>query len=206
MHKAVYPLTETHGVPGLMLPFILAQLSVHNASLVKRPIHKAGLAVDELPLHRPEIAAVAGDGAMVPHDKVLAFGDGYFILGPVIGVTRRHVGFGQRPVIHEDLPTINAEMVSRHRDNPLDVALGWITRIVEYDDVTVVHIAHVVRQLVDEEPVLVLQHGHHTGAFYADRLVQEQDNEDGHSDRRKYVAQPPKRCTRRCTVHHFTRV
>ena len=44
--------------------------SVDDACLVERPVHEAGLAVDQVVVNRAEVATVGRDGAVVAHDEV----------------------------------------------------------------------------------------------------------------------------------------
>ena len=45
-----------------------------------------------------------------------------------------------------------------------------------------------VDELVDEDALLVLERGHHTGAFHLNRLVEKDDEECRDGERNNYVA------------------
>src|ERR1017187_10249372 len=50
---------------------------------------------------------------------------------------------------------VDSQPVARQRNHALDVALLVVARILEYDSVALVNIPHAIRNLVDEQAVLV---------------------------------------------------
>jgi hypothetical protein len=163
---------------------------VDEAGLIHGPIDEGGLAVDEGAWDGAEVAAVAGDGTVVAHDEVFAFGDGHLGLGTVVLKLDGNVGFGERDAVDPDRSVVDAEVVSGKGDDSLDVALGAVLGIEEDDHVAAVDVLKAVGELVDEETILILEHGKHAGAFYADWLVEEEDDEHGNSDGDDQVARP----------------
>ena len=85
---------------------------------------------------------------------------------------------------------VDPEIVARKSDHPLNIAFLVVMRIQEDHHVSAVDLADAVRHLVDEQAVLILQHGQHAGAFDAYRLIEEDDDEGRNSDRDDQIPQP----------------
>jgi hypothetical protein len=80
-------------------------------------------------------------------------------------------------------------MVSRQGDDALDVAFFRVAGVVEDDDVATLDGGKAIDKLVDEEAVAVFQAGQHGGAFDADRLIENEDDEYHYATNEK-VTQP----------------
>jgi hypothetical protein len=163
---------------------------VDYAGLVHGPVDEGGFAVDEGAGDGAEVAAVAGDEAVVAHDPEVSGGDDAFGLGTVVAVTERDVGLVEWEVVHVDGSAVDAEGVAGKSDNALDVTLGVVAGIEKDDDVAAVDGLEAIGELVDEEAVLILQAGEHTGAFDAHGLVEEEDDEERDGDGDEDVARP----------------
>src|SRR5262249_55988443 len=87
-------------------------------------------------------------------------------------------------VIHKNLPGVDPDMISGHCDHALDIALRWIIRVAKYHDIPALNRLQAIDELVNENPLLILERGHHAGAFDLHRLVQKDDDEgrDGKGD------------------------
>ena len=74
------------------------------------------------------------------------------------------------------------DVVAGNTDHALDVALRSVSRIAEDDDVAALDRLPTIHELVDEDALLVLEAGHHAGAFHLHRLVEKDNNERGDSE------------------------
>ena len=92
--------------------------------------------------------------------------------------------------VHKDPSMVDPQIVARQRNHALDVALLVVVRIQKHHHVAAMNLAHPVRHLVDEQPVLVLEHRQHARAFHAHRLVEKDDDERRDRNRDHQVAQP----------------
>jgi len=81
-------------------------------------------------------------------------------------------------------------VIAGQRDDALDVALLGIARIVKDNDVAPIDGGEAVNEFVDEKPVAVLEARQHAGAFYADGLIEEGDDEDGSDGGNGQIADP----------------
>ena len=161
-----------------------------DAGLVHGPVDEGSLAVDEGAGNGAEIAAVAGDAAVVTHDPEVALGNDNVGQGAVVAVTEGDVGFVEGEAIDQDLAMINAEVVAGKGYDALDVALGVVAGVEEDDDVAAMDGLEAVGEFVDEEAVLIFEAREHAGAFNADRLIEKQDDEEGDGDGDEHVAGP----------------
>ena len=161
-----------------------------QAGLVHGPVDEGGFAVDEGAGYGAEVAAVRGDGSVVAHDEEIVLGDDHLGLGAVVLIFDGDVGFVEGGAVDVDGSVVDAKVVAWESDDAFDVALGVVLRIEEDDYVAAVDVFEAVGELVDEEAVLVLEHGEHAGAFYADGLVEEEDDEHGDGDGDEEVAGP----------------
>ena len=78
----------------------------------------------------------------------------------------------------------------RDRDYALDVTLRGVAGIAEDDHIAALYWLEAVDELVDENPFLILQRGHHAGAFNFDGLVKKDDEEGRDRQRNQDVAHP----------------
>ena len=85
---------------------------VDDAHFFCRPIDEGCFAVDEPAFDRAEVAAVAGDGAMIAHDEIFVIGDDNFIERTAINEAMRNVGFGDGLTIHDHLSMIDLQLVA----------------------------------------------------------------------------------------------
>ena len=149
-----------------------------DAELVHGPVDEGGFAVDEGAGDGAEVAAVAGDAAVVSHDPEVAGRDDAFGLGAVVAIAEGDVGLLEGDVVDIHSPAVDAEGVAGESDDALDVALGVVAGIEEDDDVAAVDGLETIGELVDEEAILILQAREHASAFDADGLVEEEDDEE----------------------------
>src|SRR5262249_12870491 len=110
--------------------------------------------------------------------------------GADVKVLGGNVGLGQRLVVDINLAVNDANMVARHSDYPLDVALGGIERVVEDNDVATLNGLKLIDELVYENALLVLQTGEHAGALHLYWLIEKDDYEGRDSDRYEEITNP----------------
>jgi len=163
---------------------------VDYAGLVHGPVDERCFAVDEGAGDGAEVAAVAGDVAVVAHDPEVAGGDDAFGLGTLVAEAVGHVGFADGAVVDVHVAVVDADGVAGEGNDALDVALGVVAGIEEDDDVAAVDGFETIGELVDEEAILILQAREHAGAFDADGLVEEEDDEERDGDGDEDVAGP----------------
>jgi hypothetical protein len=161
---------------------------VDYAGLVHGPVDEGCLAVDEGARDGAEVAAIAGDVAVVTHDPEVSGRNDAFGLGAFVAVAVGDVGLAEGVLVDIDRSVVDAEGVARESDDALDVALGVVAGVEEDDDVAAVDGLETVGELVDEEAILILEAREHAGTFHADGLVEEQDDEDGDSEGNEDVA------------------
>ena len=68
-------------------------------------------------------------------------------------------------------------------DDALDIALAGIVGVTEDDDVSAIDAFVAIDEFVDEDSFLIAESGHHAGAFYLHRLINEYDDEGGNGQR-----------------------
>ena len=161
---------------------------VDYAGLVHGPVDEGCFAVDEGAGDGAEVAAVRGDVAVVAHDPEVVGWDDAFGLGALVAITDGDVGLADELIVDVDGAVLDADGVAGESDDALDVALGVVAGVEEDDDVAAVDGLEGVGELVDEEAILILQAGEHAGAFDADGLVEEKDDEDGDGEGDEDVA------------------
>src|SRR5216684_2325926 len=113
-----------------------------------------------------------------------------FTIGAGIGVIARNIVFVERLAVHIDLAVFDADTVAGNSDNALDVTLRSIARIAEDDDIAALDGLPAIDELVDEDPLLVFEAGHHAGAFNLHRLVEKDNDESGDGERDQKIARP----------------
>src|ERR1700675_4411185 len=86
------------------------------------------------------------------------------------------VVFVERLAVHVDVAILDANPVAGNADDALDVALRSVPWIAEDDDVAALDGLPAIDKLVDEDPLLIFEAGHHAGAFNLHRLVEEDNN------------------------------
>src|SRR5580765_7313701 len=91
----------------------------------------------------------------------------------LVCVVSRYVILFDRAVVQKNLAVINADAVPCNTDDALDVTFRRITRIAKHHNVAALNRSKPVDKLVDEDAFLIIQRGHHAGAFYLYRLIQE---------------------------------
>src|SRR4029079_2646713 len=141
--------------------------------LVDRPVPKHGLAVDVACFYRTEVAAIARKVAMIAQDEERTRRNHYLGIGQSVLVRRGYVIFLEHLVIHKDATFHYANVISRHAYHTLDEALLRVPGIAEYDNITSLDRFDAIDELIDEDPLLVVQGGHHGSALDFDRLVKE---------------------------------
>src|ERR1700687_3233392 len=108
----------------------------------------------------------------------------------LVGVGGGYVVFFESLSIYEYFTRFDPDAVSRQADHPFDETLRSIARVAEHHDVATLDRLQAVHVLVDEDTFLVVERGHHAGAFHLHRLIQKNNNERGDSQRDHQVAQP----------------
>src|SRR5665213_1994854 len=127
---------------------------------------------------------------MVPHHEIIMRLDDSLRQRAVILKLHRHISLHHALVVHIDFTVIDAKIVSRQSDDAFDIALRVIAWIKKNHDITTMNIFHAIDHLVDEEAVLVLQHGQHAGSFDPHRLVEKDDDECRYSNGDYQISQP----------------
>src|SRR5579872_3998493 len=84
--------------------------------------------------------------------------------GPGVGIFGRDVLLVERLPVGVYLSGIDADAITGHPDYPLDVALRWVPRIAEDDDIPSTNRFQAINELVDEDPFLIFQRRHHACA------------------------------------------
>src|ERR1039458_785983 len=133
--------------------------------LLHRPIPEHGLAIDVALVNGAKVAAVVRHGAMIAQHKVAVRRNDHFAIGASVGIIGGHVVLVERFAIDVDLPVFDADVISRHANYALDVALGGIAGVAEHHDVASLDWLPAIDELVDEDPFLVFKARHHAGAF-----------------------------------------
>ena len=114
---------------------------------------------------------------MVAHHEVVAFGDDLGAPVVVAAELVRHVAVLERHLVSVHAAVDDADLIARFGDDALDERLLRVDRIVEHHDIADPRIREPVRQLVDDEPVLVLERRRHALALDARNLEAERDDE-----------------------------
>src|SRR5271166_702553 len=157
------------------------------------PIPEDGFAIDEIFIHRAEVATVIGEVAMIAEHEITMRRHHGLGIGAHILVLLGQVWFVQAAFVDEEHAILDPDPIAGDGDHALDVALRGIARIAEYDDIAARNRLQLVNELVDEDPLLVLERGHHAGPFDLDRLIQEDDEERRNRQRDEHVAQPARK-------------
>ncbi len=84
----------------------------------------------------------------------------------------------------------DADGVAFFRDDPLDERLVRIERVVQHHDVAAPRVADAVDQLVDDQPVLILQRRRHAEPLDTGDLESERHDENGVDRRREQRLDP----------------
>ena len=71
------------------------------------PVDKGGFTVDEIAFDGAEFAAVAGDGAMVAENEILAGWDDDRIVGTGVAVVERDVGLIESLAVDDDAAVVD---------------------------------------------------------------------------------------------------
>ena len=89
------------------------------------------------------------------------------------------------------------DILAGHADDPLDVALVGVVGEPEYDDIAALDVAPtdtlylVIDQLINEQPLAVVQLRQHRGALDHHGLDKENAEQDKHDDDQKDIAEQP---------------
>ena len=116
---------------------------------------------------------------MVAHDEVVALLD--HLRAPVVVAAELHrdVLVVQRNVVHVDAPVDDAHRVAFLGDDAFHEHLLGVERVVEHHDVAGPGFAELVHQLVDDQPVVVLERRRHAQAVDARHLDSKRDDQRG---------------------------
>src|ERR1700674_2011912 len=135
---------------------------------------------------------------MVAEDEEAVRRNHNFTIRADVRVIAGDVVFVERLSVHVDLATLDANPVAGDADDALDVALRSVARIAEDDDVAALDGLPAIDKLVDEDPLLIFEAGHHAGAFNLHRLVEKDNDEGGDGERDQQISRPDR--------HHGQRV
>ena len=127
---------------------------------------------------------------MVTHHEVVTLGND---LGPPVIVAAevaRHEAVVEGNVVAEDTAVHDADLVAFLGNDPLDERFLRLERIVEHDDVADLGIAEPIRELVDDQPILILQRRRHAHAFHTRDLKAECNDERRVNGRGRQRFQP----------------
>src|SRR6266850_4645662 len=171
--------------------------SPQTPQFIHRPIPKNRLTENVALLHRPEVPAVVRHAAVISQHEVTPGRHHDFGIGALIRVGRRNVVFDDRLLVDVQLARIDADLVSGNADHALDIALRGIPGITEYDDVAALDRLPAIDELVDEDTFLVVERGHHAGAFDLHWLVEKDDDERRDRQRDDQIPQPYRQQRRR---------
>jgi hypothetical protein len=86
----------------------------------------------------------------------------------------------------------------------LDIGLRQVVLEPKHDHVAAFNITgpESIDELVDEDSFLISECRHHAGSFDLDRLVEEQDGDNGNDDAERQIPQPKQRPTDGVAVAH----
>src|SRR6185312_12164876 len=101
----------------------------------------------------------------------------------VVFKPQRHIWLLQPLAVEVYATMIDAQPIARQPNHTLDVALRVVARILKNHHIALVYLTDLVRDLVDEQAILVLQLRQHARAFHADRLIEKQNNKRGNEYR-----------------------
>ena len=127
---------------------------------------------------------------MVAHHEVAFLGYDDLRHRAAVAILLRDVTLAQRLAIEPDLAVIDTQSVAGESDDALDIAFFRIAGIVEDDDIAALDGLEAIDEFVDEEAVAILKARQHAGAFYADGLVEEGDDQDGGRSGNQQIAHP----------------
>ena len=82
----------------------------------------------------------------------------------LVEITRRDIRLAERFAIHQHMAIANTHFITRQSDHAFDVGLGLIERIAENHHVTPLDGPEAVEKLIDENPLVVFEAGHHAGS------------------------------------------
>ena len=85
----------------------------------------------------------------------------------------------QRDVVHVDVAVHDPDRVAFLGDDALDEHLLRVERVVEHDDVAGPRLAELVDELVDDQPIVILERRRHAQAVDARDLEAERDDQRG---------------------------
>ena len=163
---------------------------VNHSHVIRGPIDERCLAINQPAIDRAKVAAVAGNQAVISHNEIFVLRQDRLRIGAIVSKAHRDIGLSQGFTVHVDLPVVNAQSITGDGDHPLDIALCRIERKVKNHDIVAMDRLKVVFELVDEEPFLVLQSGHHAGPFHTHRLIQERNDQERNGDGKQQITRP----------------
>ena len=154
-------------------------MTSEDPGVLQRPPADLHLADDVFLRHRTPVAAVGAVVPVVAHHEVVALLHDRRAPVVVAAELLRHVVVVQRHVVDVDAAVDDPDRVAFLRDHPLDEHLLGIERVVEHHDVAGPRIAELVDQLVDDQPIVILERRRHAQAVDARDLKAERDDERG---------------------------
>ena len=119
---------------------------------------------------------------MVAHHKVTVFGDAKRAEVAHVFVLRGDVRLIDGVAVDVDDALPNFDTFARQSDDALDKRFRMVERVPENDDVAPMNRLETIHKFVDEDALLVGEERRHAGAFDLDRLVQEDNDDEGEAD------------------------
>src|SRR6476620_4597430 len=115
---------------------------------------------------------------MISENEVRVRRNHHLRICPIVAEVAEHIRFFQLIPIYIHAAFLNTNVIARHADYALDVALARIAGISENDNIAPVDGLPVIDELVDEDALLVVETGHHAGSLNLYRLIHEDDDEN----------------------------
>ena len=107
-----------------------------------------------------------------------------------IGVNPRHVWFVDGFAVNVHSAGVDANVVASQTDYSLNETFRGVTWITKDDDISARDRLDSIDELINEDPLLVLERRHHGGAFDLHGLVQEDNDEARDSQGDNQIPQP----------------
>jgi len=150
--------------------------------MIHGPIGKHGTPVDEATGDRTEDARIVGADTVVAHYKITVLRDAHRAKIAQVLVLRRDIRLGDNFPVNVDGALADFDGFTGQTNNALDERFRVVERIPEDNHVAAVNGLEAVDKFVDEDALLVGEERRHAGAFDFDRLVQEDNDDEGEAD------------------------
>ena len=164
---------------------------MEHTELFQRPIDENGFAVDVFPGDGPPGSGIIRSAAMIAHHVVFACFYAEARSTDAIQEFLGNIRFFDPGSIEKHCAFYHFYPVARDADDAFYVGLGGVARVEKDNHVAAVDLrdAEAVGKLVDEDPFLIDQGGHHGCALDLDRLIEEEDDRDRDEYTQHQIAQ-----------------